>query len=467
MPGVGSPSPRSGHRVFIGLTEVAGYYRGLERGFRSIGVDARFYDESPNAYSYGPSGFLSRLSALTESTRRIHRGPAGPVLGACLRAIRFLAHAWLFAWALVRYDVFIFGGGDTLLRRRELPILRRLGKRVIWVFTGSDHRPPYLNGRWVRSALANGPTELLRATDETAQRVRIAEKYADVIVAAASSAQFHTRPFVQFIAIGIATPDGGSIPDRPSIFRARGVRILHCPSDPVSKGTSIIRRHIGTLRDAGREIDYVEITGKPNSEVLAALAECDFAIDELYSDTPMAVFATEAARFSKPVVVAGYYARQYRHDLESQGEIPPTLFCEPDQVAESIGRMVDDASFRTELGRRAFEFVSQHWSPEQVARRYLRLIDGDIAAEWWGDPLSNDYVMGWGLTETLWREGLRLLVRVAGVDRLAVAASPALRAAIERVAGESVDAIGTEIPAGSSADVALTGAGSSRRTSEP
>ena len=447
MAGVGPP-PR-GHRVFIGLTEVAGYYRGLERGFRDIGVDARFYDESPNAYRYGPSGFLSRLSALTESARRIHLGPVGPVLVPCLRAIRLFAHAWLFAWALVRYDVFILGGGDTFLRGRERQILRRLGKKVICVFTGSDHRPPYLNGRWVRSALANGPEELVRATADTAQRVRIVEGYADVIVAATSSAQFHKRPFVQFITIGIPAPDVGSIAAAASVFGAKGVRLLHCPSDPESKGTSTIRRHIGALRDAGKEIDYVEITGKPNSEVLAALAECDFAVDELYSDTPMAVFATEAARFSKPVVVAGYYARQYKQDLKSQGEIPPTLFCEPEQVAEAIERMVDDSSFRTELGRRAFEFVSQRWSPAQVARRYMRLIDGDIPAEWWGDPLSNDYVMGWGLTETLWHEGLRLLVREASVERLAAAASPALRAAIERVAGESADDIGSDIPTGS------------------
>jgi len=429
----------SRHRVFIGLGDVAGYYRGLERGFHEIGVEARFYDESAHPFGYGKVGFLGRLSSAIEAARAAHGGAEPAVKVACLRTVRLVAHTWLFAWAIVRYDVFIFGGGDTLLRRRELPILRRLGKRIVWVFTGSDHRPPYLNGRLVRSAIENGLEPLLRETAETAERVRIAEQYADVIVAAASSAQFHRQPFVHFIAMGIAAPNPQLIQASATVFQGKGLRILHCPSDPISKGTSLVRRHIAELRVAGREIDYVEMTGKPNAEVLAALRDCDFVIDELYSDTPMGVFATEAGRLGKPVVVAGYYARQYKRDLASLGEIPPTLFCEPEQAGEAIRLMVDDEPFRTELGQRAAEFVCQHWSPTEVARRYLRLIDGDIPAEWWCDPTSSDYVMGWGLTEALWHQGLRALVGAAGVEPLAAAASPALRKAIELVAAEPAD----------------------------
>jgi glycosyltransferase involved in cell wall biosynthesis len=428
---------RGRHRVFIGLGEVAGYYRGLERGFHEIGVDARFYDESAHPFGYGRVGFLGRLASATRRARASRSSFQRVVCAGFLRAMRLVAHVGLFAWAVVRYDVFIFGGGSTLLRRRELPILRRLGKRIIWVFTGSDHRPPYLNGMWVRGALVNGLEPLLRETAETVDRVRTAERYADVIVAAASSAQFHKRPFVHFVSIGIATPNSLPIPASTTVFRGAGVRILHCPSDPVSKGTSLIRQHVDQLRAAGRSIDYVEIIGRPNTEVLAALRDCDFVIDELYSDTPMAVFATEAGLFGKPVVVAGYYARQYERDLGSLGGLPPTLYCEPDQAGEAIRLMVDDGPLRSELGRRAEEFVRQRWSPEQVALRYLRLIDGEIPAEWWCDPLSNDYVMGWGLTEALWHESLRAVVGAAGVQALAEPANPALRRAIESVAAES------------------------------
>ena len=308
---------RGRHRVFIGLGEVAGYYRGLERGFHDIGIEARFYDESAHAFGYGRVGFLGRLSSATTRARASRGGVGKAVAIGFLRAIRMVAHAWLFVWAAVRYDVFIFGGGSTLLRGHDLPILRRLGKRIIWVFTGSDHRPPYLNGMWVRGALENGLEPLMCETAEAVRRVRTAEKHGDVIVAAASSAQFHRRPFVHFLAIGIATPNAQPIPAAATAFQGTGVRILHCPSDPVSKGTSLIRQHIDELRGAGREIDYVEITGKPNAEVLAALRDCDFAIDELYSDTPMAVFATEAGLLGKPVVVAGYYARHFERDLGS------------------------------------------------------------------------------------------------------------------------------------------------------
>ena len=424
------------HRVFIGLIEVAGYYRGLERGFREIGVEARFYDESAHPFGYGRVGLLGRLTSATRKARAIRGAvPRGVAVGF-LRALRLVAHVWLFAWAAVRYDVFIFGGGSTLLRGRELPILRRLGKRIIWVFTGSDHRPPYLNGMWARGALENGQARLLRETADAVERVRTAERYADVIVASASSAQFHRRPFVHFVSIGIATPHLPDIPASASVFHGHGVRILHCPSDPISKGTSLIRQYVDQLRVAGREIDYAEVTGRPNPEVLAAIRDCDFVIDELYSDTPMAVFATEASLLGKGVVVAGYYARDYERDLGSSGDIPPTLFCAPDQAGEAIRRMVDDVPFRAELGRRAAEFVSQRWSPSQVARRYMRLIDDDIPAEWWCEPGCIEYVMGWGLTEALWQESLRAVVHTVGVQALAEAANPALRQALERVSAE-------------------------------
>ena len=46
--------------------------------------------------------------------------------------------------------------------------------------------------------------------------------------------------------------------------------------------------------------------------VLEKMAMSDIVVDQVYCDTPMAGFATEAAINGVPVVVGGYYADVYK-----------------------------------------------------------------------------------------------------------------------------------------------------------
>ena len=62
-------------RVFLGLTEVAGYYRNLERGFRELGIDAHFFDLSGNPWCQG-------LVACGTYRLKQYRGDVYPELAA-------------------------------------------------------------------------------------------------------------------------------------------------------------------------------------------------------------------------------------------------------------------------------------------------------------------------------------------------------------------------------------------------
>lgn len=59
-----------------------------------------------------------------------------------------------------------------------------------------------------------------------------------------------------------------------------------------------------------------------NATVLQELQQCDFVIDELYSDVPLAMLATEAAIFGKPVIVGGYYSNNFSPE-NPDSQIPP------------------------------------------------------------------------------------------------------------------------------------------------
>jgi hypothetical protein len=329
------------------------------------------------------------------------------------------------AKVLIAYDVVVLTGGASFFRGRDLPLLRRLGKRIIVVFTGSDHRPPYLNGKMYRT---RSTVEVVAETTRISRFVALAEQYASTIVALSSSAQLHRRPFVHFLALGVPFAPSPPVTRRSPIFEGSGVRILHCPTDVISKGTPTVRAIIEGLRRDGLSIDYVELIGRPHHDILAALAECDFAIDELLSDSPLARFAVEAAWFGKPAVTAGEYAREISRDLPAS-LIPPSTFVPPEEVSPVVRRLVDDPDDRIKRGNEVEAFVRGRWNPMSVAERFLKIIEGEVPSEWVYDPACLRYVGGWGLSPDDWQRSVRAVVEASGVESLCLS---------ERLLGEIV-----------------------------
>ena len=422
------------HRVFIGLTETAGYLGGLRQGFESLGVPTLYFDGSAHPFGYARPDVLGRmgrvvdrLGARRDAEPRIIPHTFWKVAASLGRVARAVLKLGLLLRALLSCDAFIFAGGETFFRRLDPVLLRALRKRVVVVFLGSDHRPPYLNGRWVRSMPERDLQSRLKEIQFVRDRVRAAEQFADAIVASGASAQFHVRPFVQFIAVGLPgtlPPTAVGDPSR-RLFAGSGVRVLHSPSDPISKGTDLIRAAVSAVGALGYAIDYVELVRRPHADVLAALRECDLVVDEVYSDAPMAMFSAEAAFFGKPALVTGYYADTASSELRAD-VIPPSLFRLPDELNDGLHRLVTDEGYRLDLGRRAGAYVRTEWDPARVAQRYLRIIERDVPADWMVDPLACRYLHGWGMPDGLRRQALRTIVSEAGPEALCLADRPDL-----------------------------------------
>ena len=179
------------------------------------------------------------------------------------------------------------------------------------------------------------------------------------------------------------------------------------------------------LRARGHDLTLVMIVGRPPREVLAALADCDFVIDELYSDTPVAAFATEAAAFGKPAVVGMHDVEPLRRTVPP-GMFPPSLVCHPDGLDEAVEKLVVDEAYRRRLGAEAQAYVREHWSADIVATRFLRLASGDVPGEWMFDPSDLRYVHGWGLTLSRLRQVIAGTVAEGGFEALGISDKPEL-----------------------------------------
>jgi hypothetical protein len=235
--------------------------------------------------------------------------------------------AWLvLAWAARRYDAFVFMCGRTITNTTlELRVLRTLGKRVVVVFVGSDARPAYIDGDRFPADQAFDATAAAAAALRQRAQVQRLERHFSVIVSARTTAQFLTRPVVNWFTLGIPrAPQPSSAPNLYSV-----VRVLCGPSHAVAKGTAQIEAAIERLRTRGVAVELATIENRPNAEVLQALRECDLVVDQLYSDTPMAGIAAEAASFGRPVIVCGSAARQAAAQVAPL-PLPPRTYVRPE-----------------------------------------------------------------------------------------------------------------------------------------
>lgn len=375
-------------RIFIGNKEVAGIFTFLYLGFKELGIDASIFLPEQHIYNYQGvkrswiEKTLSQLYHFLSDKRKIKI--VKDVGYYIYEFIKFWVHLFYFPYLLIRYDVFIFSSGTTFFWGYDLPVFRFFGKKVIAVFTGSDTRPayinPYLQGTSI--GILNKRAELQK------KKIQKLEKYGAICINNPPTAIFHSKPYIKWLNIGI--------PVKRDFFQISPkekndtLEILHSPSNPAVKGSKHIMKSMEKIQskyknDPLKKIKFTLLKGVPNSEVVNYIQRSDFMIDQLYSDTPMAVFAAEAAFFGKPSVVAGPYAKDIHQHYDTK-DIPPSLYITPDQIDGAIEKMIKDDAYRIELSEATQKFVHEKWAPIEVAKRYLKIINNDIPKNWWSDP---------------------------------------------------------------------------------
>lgn len=392
---------RKKQRIFIGTCEIAGCCRGLLKGLKELGADCFFCEMIPHKFSYTK---LSTDHLVIKLCRFFWKKRAeSSNTEDRWKYIHELCKAIIFVWALFRFDIFIYPQDTWFWDVKELKILKKFRKKVIVVCLGSPSRATFADGSDcvigdVRGMLST--EELIRTTKVKLQRVRIIEAYADYYINLPAQAQLNKKPFISLCNIGLPVSIE-KIKVQATKKKKNGVvKIVHAPSKPRVKGTKKFREIIERLKDR-YEIDYVELINMPHHKVLEELMSCDFVLDQLYTDTPLSGLGAEGAWIGKPTIDCGFFADRVK-EYYSEEMLPPSLYVLPEDAEGAIVRMIEDVSFRKELGEKAYRFAHTKWAVKNVANNVLRVIDGNIPAEWYVDPLQIGYPYGFGIS----REGL-------------------------------------------------------------
>jgi glycosyltransferase involved in cell wall biosynthesis len=417
-------------KVFVGPTEIAGIAVGVVKGLRELGVDAEavFSVKHPFKYRTDAHPWLFHVwqrlgnARTTVSRRQL-------LLKLCLIATHTLWCWFVLANLVWRFDAYIFLYGQTITNTRfELWLLKRLGRKLIFIYVGSDSRPPYMDGGRYPGEVSDptpAPSVLFAETKRCKRRLMRCEAYASYVINMPATGQFHERPFINWFAVGLPKEAPEVVVSSPRINGP--VRILHAPSNPSAKGTWIILEAIERLRSKGHFIELIKIQNMTNQQVLDEIVKCDFVIDQLYADTPMGAFVAEAACFGKPAVVGGYYAAHIGSNPAI--DIPPSMFVLPEDIEIAIERLIVDIKLRAELGGRARQFVVNRWSPKAVAERYLMLLRGDVPEHWWCRPNEISYLEGSGISRLRAKRLVKELLNFGGVSSLQISDKPELEKA--------------------------------------
>lgn len=422
-------------RVFIGPVEVAGIAKGLSIALKKVGVNAQVILSIRNSFCYGGENnfFLLKIWQALGQLRTVSD------FSILLKILAVGVHrAWgfiIFFWAILYFDAFIFLFGKTITDTKiELIILRFFHKKIIFINVGTDIRPPYMNGKF--SSRIETETDLVRLARLTARikrRALLHEKFANFIVAQPTNAQFYEKKIINYFSLGV--PISFDLKQLRNMPENNILEILHFPSDPVIKGTEVICTLINQLIDEGLPLKLVCLQGVSNSEVLKCLERCDFVVDQLYSDIPMAVTGLEAAIFAKPCIVAGYLTDNNQCYI-SENDLPPSLYVSPDGLRGAIEKLAYDKNFRKNLGERAHEFVTERWSSEAVGERYLMLLEGRFHPDWLFDPSTITYTGGCGMPLNKIAKVVAMLIDKYGQTALQVGDKSNLEQALVNLANQ-------------------------------
>lgn len=403
-------------RVTVGVVEIAGNTSSVAKGFGQLGLDARvvLLEEHPFDYERQPPGRAEgRLRATLAERRSGKTSPWNLAVEAAMRAYMSVKTA---IWS----DLVVLIGGQSFLAGWDLWLFRLFRTRVIVFYCGSDSRPPYLNG----AVEVDDIEEIVRRTRHLARRVWRFERLATAVVVNPLSAQLHRREFFRVQDVGLPVPLAIDADRAGHEDDVGALRLLHAPSRPKLKGTSLIREAVRNLDAAGIVTEYQELVGVPHAEVLQALRDADLVLDQMYADTDLAGLAVEAAMLSVPSLVGCVEPDAVRRWVDESVD-DRVFLTASDNVAHRLRELAVDRSALALVGARAKEHVVERCDPAAVARRLIELASGTSTLQRM-NPATINYPWGCGLPAHRVRERVTEVVATAGWAALCVEHAPGL-----------------------------------------
>jgi len=340
---------RDGKKIFVGCHDIANNTKFLkdifaERCITVLKREHRFYNYRPDI-----------------------RFPFFAKEGTLVRYAKMFVAPFILLYCISKCRVFIYLWSESLLLDRsfEFKILKRYRKAIVTRYLGCDirHWEPAFedlgrSGLFHVCGLCKYAFSEICNKEEKKRVAKESDQYADIIYSSAGMPSFLSRRY-KLVKIPLNLGDYDY-----SFVHSNVPRILHAPSNPNLKGTSIIRFALRRLKNEKYCFEYVEITGESNRRVMEELKRSQIVIDQL-GGCGYGLFALEAMACGN-VVLCGA-------DKESNQEIAedcPLIAVNPLTIYERLKWVLDHPEEWAELAIRGRKYVEKYHDKEKVALQW-------------------------------------------------------------------------------------------------
>lgn len=278
-------------RVFIGYTEVAGFYSAIAKELRETGFHVKHVGGNMHKFGYSKehTSALDRLLYLSFSRNMF----AVKVLHILLREILAIFYGVIIA---IRYDVFLVGYNRPCSILGLDLLLARLGGTLIITFGhhGSESRPPLLSA----ANYATSDTVIALKTLKNFYFCRLVTVLSDFVVTNPLYDHFFKSGNRNIFYLAFGMPANTTERKSAVTKDQNKYSIFHLPSERGLKGTSDLEKLFGEEIFVSERLQH--------DDALNAFMQSTVVIDQLYSDNPYPATTRENLLLGSNVIISGF-----------------------------------------------------------------------------------------------------------------------------------------------------------------
>jgi len=355
-------------RILVGTVEVGGAIHTLADGFRKLDHQVTTVIKERHAFFSDIQYDVDISGDALPWRQRSGKEYAG-ILRLTRRNLNRSVLLTRLLPLILKHDVFVFLWAGTSLteRNQEFSLLKKLVKKIISLFCGSDVRHSSGYSQFFAPLVAaNAFEDWHELRDDFAAEplarplrdMRMAEQYADVVLSVPNNSMLAVRPYQHFfVPVNLSAYIGQ--------FPARNIPVVvHAPSDKGIKGTGKILAALERLKREGVRFELRMLHGVTHQKVLSELADADVAIDQL--NLPLhGMFGLEAMASRCALATCN------REDYEPFPANRPIWHIDAQNIYSQLKVLLTDQSLRTSLAVQGRDYVERYHDHVKVGQRTL------------------------------------------------------------------------------------------------
>lgn len=361
-------------KILIAKFEVAGYFRSLSSALTTQGynVSTYFVRDHPFYPDHCKYNRLLKISRILSNIRDTnHKKKILKKLPIFL--LDELVKVFVIMWISIFFNKVIFTYGQDISGRSYEPFFYKIfNVEVVFIFLGSDIRPPNKSNKFMNSTSLNRNIEMASEVKRIKKVIRLTQTHRALILSYPTYSFYLPDMYYDLLSLGVPVADASIISEKQKADR---IRVCHIPSNRLVKGTAHLLEIFEDLQwQLNGEVEFVVISEASNHEVRSVLAECDIVITELSSDTPCPLIAIEACAEGCIPIVCGAFSKDFTKYYDT-ALLPPYPYIDKLALIGVLTKLVRDTDAREHLRSLCLQYYRDTHSFEAVGKKFSQFFE--------------------------------------------------------------------------------------------